>query len=450
MAYDETRRNGNPYYLQALLHYANNLARAEYGYKGRMFRINRNGRLALTPQFIGMIGYRTSLSIKAMVLSVARREAIVGVANQVNALAAILESEVVEDVRKRRTANEKLANAMRDRLDITYARSVEGRKQVPSYRIGRGRYSGGALRRALRAPDMIVATDDGINYINQDRLGQEARHWARLNFGVAPASTPASYRGTLKFGGKSIGTVGFRAQPRPPMFLPAGFWNFVEGKIGGFAAPRVPKQPARKMEGVKTSSTEELTHTRSYRGAYHGSYNKEYPNLVAGTVSATKGRRRNKWGGGGSFTKSGIRYSRDAFYPLAGGARYPTRGIIGANYLDGGLRALVQEFPHVYDDLLVGMIQDAEGKRFPGGHAGTTAANLIRAKVEIDPSGFVSKVYVHRTGGDAAGTYGTGYPGQGLNYTGLWSAGPGYLNGKMTGSTFAPYRNRKKKKPPAP
>lgn len=397
----------NDYFLNQFLFYANNAARAEFKAPGSMFRVSKDGRLYLTPQFMGMLGYRMSRSLTDQIVKAAAKSSVRAM-NGPAAFAAGLGEASKGDKRRIRQANDTIALAMRTAVAENYGRTVERRKQVPSYRIGQGRYAGGALRRALQSPDMAVGTNDGILFVNQDRLNLEARHWARLNFGVAPAQTPASYQGKLTFGGKTIGTVGFRAQPRPPMFLPAGFWNFVQGKIS--AGPRVPAGGEERLhstnfgdEGGKVNfgvihGVSGPTHRRRVHGKLPGgeSYTteREFPTLKgAQPVFNNKRGWRDNYG---SYTKSGVRSSRQGFYPLSGAPRYPTRGIVGVNYLDIGFKTLVERFELEYENVVKDWVRSAtsgQRSKSPAGKAVVKYVLSLDPHAPIETIGFKSPTY---------------------------------------------------------
>lgn len=299
----------SPNELNQFLAYANNRARAEFNFPGSMFRLGSNGQLVLTPQFVGMVGFRTQRDLTKAILKAA--QGALGVAAEdLRSFAVGLQNATEHDRGIQKQANEKLAQAMRTGLRAGYLDLVESEKKVPSYRIGQNRFSGGALRRALSSPDMAVATDSGISYLNQDRLNLEARHWARLNYGVAPAPKSPSFKGKLTLFGQTIGTIGSQAQQRPPMFMPRGFW--------------VPR-----------------------RGSGY--------NTAFGTGAGVRG----------------------AFYPLGRSAVYPTRGIIGRNYIDVGLEALVKEFPTVYAGVFRQWIDEAKA-----GVRGSRAGTVIRERID--------------------------------------------------------------------
>lgn len=133
-----------------------------------------------------------------------------------------------------------VATAMRAALVDSYKTTVEERKVVPSYRQGAGRYSGGALLRALEDPSMAVGHARGISYINQALLDLEAKHWKRLNFGAAGhrVSGTKNARFPAYFDSRILFYAGSRAGLRPGFTLPAG--RFIDPRSG----KRVPYGPS--------------------------------------------------------------------------------------------------------------------------------------------------------------------------------------------------------------
>jgi len=342
----------DPWMLQQFLEYANNLARAEYKVPGSMFRISKQGKLYLTPQFMAMIGYRMQRSFTEMIQRAGVKAGMKAI-TVAGALAAGLAGASKKDRNTLLETNERIAAAMRDALWNNYGKSVGRTQQVPSYRIGHGRYAGGALKRALGASDMVVATADGIKYINQDRLNTEARQWARLNFGVAPASTPPGFQGNLTLGGKTIGTVGFRAQPRPPMFLPVGFWQWIGGKIS--SGPLKPGIHYERRYNRKVPATGRNQFGEPIMLGGMASFpSKEMYTVLSKRGGQPEHNYKRGWGDNhGPFREGGIRMSQQGFFPLSGSPKYPTAGVVGLNYLDYGLRTMVSMFDWEYQKVLL-------------------------------------------------------------------------------------------------
>ena len=110
-----------------------------------------------------------------------------------------------------------------------------GRRRLPSYRVGSNRYSGGALRRAIMAPDFYEATATGIKFINRDRLSREAAQWKRLNYGAGGGAGTPPRQFSVMIGGQLAATLGIAADPQPGFRLPPGF----------FIGPGGERQPRR-------------------------------------------------------------------------------------------------------------------------------------------------------------------------------------------------------------
>ena len=244
--------------------------------------------------------YRFSRDIQAS-FDAAVRSGIRGWHKRVAKLAAAMAAAGPREQADMRRTNERLARVMREAAYQDFTRKV-GRHRKGSYRVGRGRISGGALKRALNSKSMAVGFANRIEYVDQDLLNKTAKHWARLNFGAGAAGrrTNVQKMYKLRFGGRgargatkapTIIKVGFRTGPRPAFYMPIGMWR-EEG--GG----RVP-------------------------------------------FGASRG---------------------DMFFPTS--SRFwakPTRGIAAMNFLNAGFKALEDEFPRAYQDLYDGWL--ARNKR---------------------------------------------------------------------------------------
>lgn len=86
------------------------------------------------------------------------------------------------------------------------------------------RQAGGALLRAIQAPDFFEATPEGINFGNESRLDREASHWRRINFGAMPDAGQAPGRFTPIWNGVALAALGLTDQPSPAFRLPVGYW----------------------------------------------------------------------------------------------------------------------------------------------------------------------------------------------------------------------------------
>lgn len=373
------RRSPIPNY-EILLRLINERARVELGIS-RMFTISGD-RLALTPEFANAVGYAMTVNVGAIALDVAAAASSNAV-SAVTVLADVLRQESA-DSKNLHQANKLLAAEMHRGMLLQYTSRVEQRRQVPSYQ--RKNRLAGRLKRALQNPDMVTATASGINYINQDRLDVEARHWRRINFGVEPANTPPPKKFNLfgdrprRFNYKSeirgSGNIGFDAQPRPPMFLPPGFWLFIGGRVdkeGRDAGTNFVTNVTRRLSITERGKTVEqkLAERRARRANKTlGTGDAEDANSVleVGLSTVTRRRDRNFGSNVGPLKRrsgalrgraGGIRVSQQAFYPTRTGSKIPTRGIVGANFLDGGFRALQDNADRIYLGMAREILSDA-------------------------------------------------------------------------------------------
>lgn len=107
------------------------------------------------------------------------------------------------------------------------------RRRLPSYRVGplQGRYAGGALLRAIKAPDFFRATATGLQFINTSRLDREAKQWKRLNFGAGAGAIRPPGRYEVSFNGLLVATLGLTPDPRPGFKMPPGFFLGPNGRV---------------------------------------------------------------------------------------------------------------------------------------------------------------------------------------------------------------------------
>lgn len=377
--YRETNRVPSQFSNFGILMYLlNERARLETGLS-QMFVMGPNGSIQLSPQAQGAVGFMATTNISAMVQSTvaaAQDHAI----DALTILASVL-AEELETSGRVLQANRVLAGHMRTAMVNSYVAKVETRRQVPRGGHPRRNRLSGHLKKALQNPDMVVATSKGINYVNQDRLNIEARHWQRINFGVQPASTPApkqyellgSRRRQYNYKGgnvRSAGTLGFKNKgPRPPMFLPPGFWTFIGGRIDKQGRDvstnfEAPANMGRRLdfEERRKSPAEVLAERRARRAAGtlgDSSLSRAEQNveLISSFKIVTRGRDR-KWGrnygplkrrsGALKGRAGGIRKSQQMFSPTRKGPMVPTKGVVGVNFLDAGFKALSDHADTVY------------------------------------------------------------------------------------------------------
>lgn len=348
--------------------------RAVEGQTGGMVSITRDGRPYFTPNFINTIGYRTRLDISGAVQTVVQRgsKEVVDFATQ---LAGAFQAEM-KDQSDVAAANREIASAMRSALRFSYGQNVERRKQVPSY--PRANRLSGALRRAIESPDMVQSSATGIQYLNQDRLNTEARHWMRLNFGVraapgasrppaqtpeagqfrwrveGPTDVPGGFPQVAATGpGRQIRVLQISGKPRPPMYMPPGFW---------FA-------PVREHEGIKGYVKRPPSYAHigpsigKKFGAHGGPLSREieFSRRYKSKYEKGLGTERHI-----RYSVSNIRHSRQAFYPTRTGATIPTAGVVGTHFVDAGLKAFVDTFDPVYRAMMNTWLENAENERARG------------------------------------------------------------------------------------
>lgn len=86
------------------------------------------------------------------------------------------------------------------------------------------RYAGGALRRALAAPDFYRATQNGIAFGNVSVLNKEARHWARIAFGAGAIGTGAHSSFAVRWSNLVVASLGLDVPARPAFTIPRGYF----------------------------------------------------------------------------------------------------------------------------------------------------------------------------------------------------------------------------------
>ena len=164
---------------------------------------------------------------------------------QLRALGAALSADAVPAGLRTRVHSD--LGAAAQKATVAAYRKRPNRRNVGSYRVGEGRFAGGALERALCASDFYEATPNGVSIVNRARLDQEAKHWRRLNFGTqggAGGNNPGTYRIELL-----NASLGLEPDRRPGFALPPGFWL----KNGERVAPGQPGTAQFLPRGVKGS-----------------------------------------------------------------------------------------------------------------------------------------------------------------------------------------------------
>lgn len=406
------RGSGPPYPPpQHLINLLNEAAKARLGIPG-LFTL-QGDQIVVSGNYATFVGTAVNINLANMVMKTVATSA-KGLLDYVELIGRAIALEQSPEAKHLEKANKQLAAHMRNALRERYGSSVENRKQVPSY-VRANRLSGN-LRRAITQPDMAVGTANEIKYINQDRLNSEARHWARINFGVrgAPgAKGGARTKAPEQFellgsgeGSRNIGSIGFKIGPRDPMYLPPGFWMFIGGRAPG-ATTRVGNVPTVESDDYEDNNdvvARRMAARRVKRGNASGDdfirSLKKMPKRAPGVGGSMRDLRLNKqsgtssWGADvGGYPRAssykrkkqfklegktienpawekrrvsrvirGVRSSRQGFYPTRSNKRYPTRGVVGAQFMDAGFRALRDNLDLVYAQMANDMIQDATNK----------------------------------------------------------------------------------------
>jgi hypothetical protein len=102
------------------------------------------------------------------------------------------------------------------------------------------RYAGGKLGKALKDPNMMLATWEGVSYVNVPYLDTVAKQWYRLNFGAQGSNDANSRphgRHTIKFFGEAISAISLQELgPSKAFRIPTGFFVDVGGAKREFVA----------------------------------------------------------------------------------------------------------------------------------------------------------------------------------------------------------------------
>lgn len=195
-----------------------------------------------------------------------------------------------------------------------------------SYRAGQNRLSG-KMSPTLRRSDLILATRDGIQYMNRAALDQGAAHWYRLNFGAMPAGRQRlAAPFPVKFDGQVVGTLTLRNNRASRGFdLPRGIW------LSG--SRPVPHDPARR--GKDQFYTVKWFYAGPLASAARGVGRDAF---TGGLTDLRKSeRQRTKRDPGRTPFKDAVN----------------TRGIRGAHFFDAGVEVIADRLPIAYGGLLL-------------------------------------------------------------------------------------------------
>jgi len=137
--------------------------------------------------------------------------------------------------------------AMLDRYDEVYA----SRTRPAPYRLNE-RFAGGKLRASLMNPGHVIASPDGVNFLETSILDQSARQWARLNFGAGEKASSGLGRAGFETVRPNVTSQFFMTAvgetlpvfdtklpygPRGGWILPGGFFAGPSGAPGTIVGP---------------------------------------------------------------------------------------------------------------------------------------------------------------------------------------------------------------------
>jgi hypothetical protein len=155
--------------------------------------------------------------------------------------------------------------AGQEAINATVSAYSNRRKAAGIASVRSDRYSGGKLQRALGSPEMMLATWEGVSFINQAHLDRTAKQWYRLNFGAGEKGRNESLphkRWNIKFYGEAISAISLKEfGPSADFEIPDGFSigsgisrEFVPQSLGsvipeGVNRTRVKKQVTAGIQG---------------------------------------------------------------------------------------------------------------------------------------------------------------------------------------------------------
>lgn len=156
---------------------------------------------------------------------VAATEGVSGAANGVGALAAAFASQLGNraDVA---AVHSQVAARMREAVRVAYTAKVTDNRKEYGARAGSPARLSGRLGTALKSEELVTGTARGIQFVDADKMYEEAKHFARLNFGTAgpgPRGTPARPVPISLFG-STLFTVSLSWGPSPAFYLPKGLF----------------------------------------------------------------------------------------------------------------------------------------------------------------------------------------------------------------------------------
>lgn len=158
-----------------------------------------------------------------------RNQSVAGLGAGTAAMTALV-SDQVTDERKRDLANRAIGRDVRDAIVDGYDRKVAATKnRNPLYANRKNRLTG-KLRPALANPSLYRAGPRQMQFLNTAQLTSQARHWARLNFGVEGWEVSGQQSPDVMFTlfGQQY-SIGLREGLRPGYSLPLGSWTDPSG-----------------------------------------------------------------------------------------------------------------------------------------------------------------------------------------------------------------------------
>lgn len=175
---------------------------------------------------------------------------------QLKALGKALSADLIPPGR-RQEAHQKIGRAAQLSTQQGYV-NRSARRNTPSTRMNprdarNRRYAGGALLRAIQAPDFFRATANGLEFINVNRLDKEARQWRRLNFGAGSVAGAAPGRSEVRWSGMVVAQLGLAPDARPAFRIPKGYWINGNDFYPRGEAPRGSTKGARRQRAGLTA-----------------------------------------------------------------------------------------------------------------------------------------------------------------------------------------------------
>lgn len=256
------------------------------------------------------------------------------------------------------------AKAVRDaqaEMVSAYKRLHEGKKPKAAGRAAKSRASGGKLGRALASPKMISYNSEGASLIDPGYLKRSgAPHWYRLNFGSGPrgrSETRPPGVFDLEIYGKPVAKISLKGNLADDgFFVPPGFFQDPNtGRPVKNGYNRLPRGIARK--GVLSKASAGIRAQAQgpfYGGAEQARRGRDFF-VARANISGARPRNTPK---GGTFI---------GYYMI--GARQtgaPSKGIMGSNYLDAGVRALAANLSRGWNNILREWVNEARGAKGKG------------------------------------------------------------------------------------